>query len=70
MFRCMYVCMYVRMYVYMYVCMYVCMYQVGANVEFRASPEDRTFPTTGTLNGSSSWYDYTKLRLSMQCGTC
>ena len=27
--------------------------------------KDRTFSITGTLNGSSSWNDYTKLRISM-----
>ena len=28
--------------------------------------EDRMLPVTGTLNGSSSWKDDTKLRISMQ----
>ena len=70
---CMYVCMYVCSYVCIHVCMYVCMYvciRLGLTSNSGPAREDRTFPTTGTLNGSSSWYDYTKLRLSMQCGTC
>ena len=40
----------------------------GLTQNLEPARECRTFPTTGTLNGPSSWNDHTKLRISTQLG--
>ena len=42
--------------------------RLGLTQNLEPARENKTFPTTGTVNGPSSWNDHTYLRISMQCG--